>query len=282
MSANDTGRVVIITGAAGGIGRVLVAAALDAGYRVALLDRDKGRLDQMISELKECNQGDGLLACIVDVADENSCTIAIEQVIIQFGRLDGLVNAAGIGMVVVRDSHMVEPVRFDEVSSDHWDQFFDINAKGPFLMAKGALPFLAKGGWGRIVNVTTSMDTMHRSGFCPYGPSKAALEASTAIWAQELDGTGVTVNVLTPGGPTDTAMLGKELPFSRDTMIKPEVMGPPLKWLLSSKSDGINGRRFIGRFWDPALSPSESAEAAGGPVAWPGAGQAGVWPTSGT
>ena len=199
MSANDTGRVVIITGAAGGIGRVLVSAALDVGYRVALLDRDKGRLDQIISELKECNQGDELLACIVDVADEKSCTIAIEQVISQFGRLDGLVNAAGIGMVVVRDSHMVEPVRFDEVSSDHWNQFFDINAKGPFLMAKGALPYLVKGGWGRIVNITSGTVSLGSTNYLHYITSKFAMIGMTRSMARELGPWNITVNTFCPG-----------------------------------------------------------------------------------
>ena len=146
-------------------------------------------------------------------------------------------------------------------------------------MAKATLPYLTGNGWGRIVNVTTSMDTMYKVGFCPYGPSKAALEASTAIWAQELAGTGITVNVLTPGGATDTPMLAK-LPFPRSSMIQPEVMQAPLKWLLSPESDSVTGRRFVGVFWDPKKTPAEAAEESGGPAAWPDSGKPGVWPTT--
>ena len=281
MSADGARKTVIVTGAAGGIGRALVSAAIEAGYRVALLDRDRDGLDRTSDALADFDQRDLLFARPTDVAKEEDCVGAVKDVADRFGNIDALVNAAGIGMVVIRDSHMIEPVRFDEVSADQWDHFFAINTKGPFLMAKAVLPYLTDAGWGRIVNVTTSMDTMYRSGFCPYGPSKAALEAATAIWAQELDGTGVTVNVLTPGGPTDTAMLGQKLPFARSTMIRPGVMQAPLKWLLSKHSDAVNGHRFIGRYWDPKLPATQAAKLAGGPAAWPEAGQAGVWPKTG-
>ena len=273
-------KTAIVTGAAGGIGRVLVTGALEAGFQVALVDRDRGGLDKVAAEVANPDQQDCLFNCVTDISKEEECVRAVKDIAAQFGNIDALVNAAGIGMVVIRDSHMVEPVRFDEVSAEQWDHFFAINTKGPFLMAKAALPYLSSAGWGRVVNVTTSMDTMYRSGFCPYGPSKAALEAATAIWAQELDGSGVTVNVLTPGGPTDTPMLGQKLPFARRTMIRPEVMQAPLKWLLSKDSDGVNGRRFIGRYWDPTLPSDQAAKAAGGPAAWPGSGQGGVWPTT--
>ena len=277
MRSNDR-KTAIVTGAAGGIGGFLVRAALDAGYQEGALDKDEGRLKGLLEGLTAEGRGDSVFSCHLDIADELACNRAVDDVVGRFGRLDSLNNAAGIGMVVVRDDHMVEPIRFDEVTSDQWDLFFNINAKGPFLMAKAALPHLTVNGWGRVVNVTTSMDTMYKAGFCPYGPSKAALEANTAIWARELLGSGVTVNVLTPGGPTDTAMLGKKLPFSRSSMIQPEVMQAPLKWLLSTDSDDVTGRRFIGRFWDPKKTPAESAEVAGGPAAWPGAGKPGVWP----
>ena len=275
MEKGDT-RVAIVTGAAGGLGRMLVRAALDTGYGVGALDRDQRKLDELMTELAAENRGHMVLPCCLNIAEESACNEAVSAVDSQFGRVDALVNAAGIGMVLIRDDHMLKPIRFDEVTSDEWDLFFDINTKGPFLMAKATLPYLMGNGWGRIVNVTTSMDTMYKDGFCPYGPSKAALEASTAIWAQELSGTGITVNVLTPGGATDTPMLAK-LPFPRSSMIQPEVMQAPLKWLLSSESDTVTGRRFVGVFWDPKKTSAEAAEESGGPAAWPESGKPGVW-----
>jgi NAD(P)-dependent dehydrogenase (short-subunit alcohol dehydrogenase family) len=122
-------------------------------------------------------------------------------------------------------------------------------------------------GWGRIVNVTTSLGTMLNAGSPTYGPSKAALEALSAIMAKDLDGTGVTVNVLVPGGITNTAMVS-ESGFDRTKMIQPEIMAPPLLWLASDAAGKVTGRRFLGVHWDPTLPPEQAAEKAGAPVAW--------------
>jgi NAD(P)-dependent dehydrogenase (short-subunit alcohol dehydrogenase family) len=123
-------------------------------------------------------------------------------------------------------------------------------------------------GWGRIVNVTTSLGTMLNAGNPTYGPSKAALEALSAIMAKDLDGTGVTVNVLVPGGITNTPMVSDEAGFERAQMIQPEVMAPPLVWLVSDAAGRITGRRFLAVHWDTKLPPEEAAEKAGAPVAW--------------
>jgi NAD(P)-dependent dehydrogenase (short-subunit alcohol dehydrogenase family) len=122
--------------------------------------------------------------------------------------------------------------------------------------------------WGRIVNVTTSLGTMIRSGSSTYGPSKAALEAFSAIMSKDLDGSGITVNVLVPGGVTDTPMVPLEAGFDRQDMIQPEVMAPPLVWLVSDAAGGVTGRRFLAVHWDPVLPPVQAAEKAGAPVAW--------------
>jgi NAD(P)-dependent dehydrogenase (short-subunit alcohol dehydrogenase family) len=123
-------------------------------------------------------------------------------------------------------------------------------------------------GWGGIVNVTTSLGTMLNAGSPTYGPSKAALEALSAIMAKDLDGTGVTVNVLVPGGVTNTPMISDEAGFDRTSMIQPEVMAPPLVWLVSDAAAKVTGRRFLAIHWDPAMAPEQAAEKAGAPVAW--------------
>ena len=86
--------------------------------------------------------------------------------------------------------------------------------------------------------------------------------------AKDLDGTGVTVNVLVPGGITNTPMISDEAGFERAAMIQPEVMAPPLVWLVSETAGNVTGRRFLGIHWDPALPPEQAAEKAGAPVAW--------------
>jgi 3-oxoacyl-[acyl-carrier protein] reductase len=116
--------------------------------------------------------------------------------------------------------------------------------------------------WGRIINITMNHDTMRRAGFSPYGPSKAALESETVIWAQDLAGSGVTVNGLLPGGATDTGMIPASVSEAlRRQLLRPEVMVEPLLWLASEASADITGTRLDASRWDNALAP-ERAEAA--------------------
>jgi 3-oxoacyl-[acyl-carrier protein] reductase len=110
-------------------------------------------------------------------------------------------------MKYVNESFLTQPTRFWETDPETWRMVIDTNVNGPFLMARATAPHMLKSGWGRIINMSMSYATMRRRGFSPYGPSKAALESETQIWAQELDGTGVTVNAVLPGGATLTGMI---------------------------------------------------------------------------
>jgi NAD(P)-dependent dehydrogenase (short-subunit alcohol dehydrogenase family) len=94
-----------------------------------------------------------------------------------------------------------------------------VNVFGPQLMAKTCAPYMFERGWGRIVNVTTSLDTMYLSGAGAYGPTKAALEALTAIIASDLEDTGVTANVLIPGRPVNTRMIPNASGIPREKLI---------------------------------------------------------------
>ena len=98
--------------------------------------------------------------------------------------------------------------------------------------------------------------------------SRAANEAHLLATAQELDGTGVTANVLVPGGAADTRLVSRTAAPDRSKLISPDVMVPPLLWLCSNASDGITGQRFIGAAWDKTLSPSVAAQKAGAPMCW--------------
>jgi 3-oxoacyl-[acyl-carrier protein] reductase len=130
---------------------------------------------------------------------------------------------------------------------------------------RAVAPAMVAQGLGRIVNVSISLVTMVRPGYVPYGPSKAALEAMSRAMAAQLDGTGVTVNVILPGGVTHTALLPASGPDRRgaDGQLLPAgVMNPLLAWLLSDASAGLNGRRFVGKLWDASLPPDEAARRA--------------------
>jgi NAD(P)-dependent dehydrogenase (short-subunit alcohol dehydrogenase family) len=140
------------------------------------------------------------------------------------------------------------------------------------------LPTMLAQRWGRIINVTTSLDTMWRNGIQPYGGSKAANEALVTALAADLEGTGVTANVLVPGGAANTRMVPEHSSPNRSALIQPDVMVPPLLWLCSGESDGVNGQRFIGTRWNTALPSAEAAKAAGAPTAWQQLGRQAVLP----
>ena len=95
---------------------------------------------------------------------------------------------------------------------------------------------------------------MKRKGFTPYGPSKAALESMSIIWAQELEGTGVTLNILLPGGATNTGMIPETFPeLQRKKLLDPVIMGPPAVYLASDDASEVNGKRIIASEWKEGL-----------------------------
>jgi NAD(P)-dependent dehydrogenase (short-subunit alcohol dehydrogenase family) len=263
-------KVALVTGGARGIGGAIAEGLTAIGARVAILDLDADALEACPLDV---------LKIQANVARPEDCEAAVAQVHAEHGGLDILINNAGIGMGTIREDHFDRPVRLGEIEPDHWRRFFEINCMGAFLMTRAAVPHMVAAGWGRVVNVTTSFFTMLNEGFAPYGPAKAALEAASAIWAKEFQGTGVTVNVLVPGGPTDTRMVPASAPFARSEMIPPAAMAPPAQWLASAASDGVSGRRFVAGLWDPTLPPEQAATAAGAPIAWPDlTSQGRVWP----
>ena len=260
-------RVAIVTGAAGGIGKAMTRALLAAGIRVAGVDRDREPLEALAASAREQGKAAELLTIAADLTDDSAVDAITKATRVKFGRIDILVNNAGIGPGAIRPDSWQRPLKFWEITPDQWRRFVAVHTTAPLALANAVVPEMMRQGWGRIVNVTTSLGTMINPGFPTYGPSKAAFEALSAIMAKDLGGTGVTVNVLVPGGITNTPMVA-ESGFDRAQMIQPEVMAPPLLWLVSDAAGKVTGRRFLGVHWDPELSPEQAAEKAGAPVAW--------------
>jgi NAD(P)-dependent dehydrogenase (short-subunit alcohol dehydrogenase family) len=260
-------RVAIVTGAAGGIGKAMTRALLAAGIRVAGVDRDREPLEALAASAREQGKAAELLTIAADLTDDSAVDAITKATRVKFGRIDILVNNAGIGPGAIRPDSWQRPLKFWEITPDQWRRFVAVHTTAPLALANAVVPEMMRQGWGRIVNVTTSLGTMINPGFPTYGPSKAALEALSAIMAKDLDGTGVTVNVLVPGGITNTPMVS-ESGFDRAQMIQPEVMAPPLLWLVSDAAGKVTGRRFLGVHWDPQLPPEQAAEKAAAPVAW--------------
>ena len=279
MSEKDLkGRVVIITGAGGGMGSTMTLGLATRGAQVTVVDVDPVSVDAVARTATEISGESAVLPMVADVTHLDECHKIVEQTRAHFGGMHVLVNNAGIGMQTISANYMNDPVRFWEADLGRWQRIMDVNFKGPFMLASIVAPHLIAQGWGRIINVTTSLDTMHRRSYTPYGPSKAALEAASSCWAKDLKGTGVTVNVLVPGGPTNTGFIPADAPFDRAALVQPEVMVAPICWLVSDDSDGVTDCRFVGRYWDSSLLPSEAAEGSKAPVAWPGLGLPAAWP----
>jgi NAD(P)-dependent dehydrogenase (short-subunit alcohol dehydrogenase family) len=203
--AAQSGRVVLLTGAAGGIGRVMTAALLAAGHSVAAVDRDQAALDRLTA--RHGAASDRLHPIVADLGTEAGCQSAVAAARAKFGAIEAVINNAGIGMSSIRPDAEARAPGIEELTPQIWDGFMAIFVRAPVMLVRAALPDMKRGGFGRIVNNTTSYVTMLR--VLPYGAAKAALESMSAVWAKELDGSGITVNVLVPGGPTDTALIAR-------------------------------------------------------------------------
>jgi NAD(P)-dependent dehydrogenase (short-subunit alcohol dehydrogenase family) len=263
-------RFAIVTGAAGGIGREVVLGLLGNGLRVAAVDRAARGLAELAETVQQRQLGANLMTIEADLARDEAIDEIIAKARGRFGVIDILVNNAGVGQATIRSDNRQRPIKFWEVTPEEWKLFVAVHTNAPMALSRTLVHDMVRQRWGRIVNVTTSLGTMIREGAPTYGPSKAALEAFSAIMAKDLAGTGVTVNVLVPGGVTNTPMVPLEAGYDRAEMIQPAVMSPPLNWLVSDAAGGVTGRRFLAVHWDKNLPPEEAAAKAGAPVAWTG------------
>ena len=264
------GKIAIVTGAASprGLGRSMTEALVRAGARVSMMDINRQWLDQSSNYMREIAGDDCVMTQVVDVSSIQEAERSVQRTIDELGGLHILVNNAGIAprkMLMGGETKN----NFWEVPAEEWDRVVAVNCSGPFYMTRTVVPHMLAQGWGRIIGVTTSMNTMYREGGTPYGPSKAAHEALIAMASRELEGTGVTVNVLVPGGRANTDLIPDDAAHDRSNMIQPDVMQKPVVWLASEASDGINGQRFIGYHWDEDLPLEERLEKAAAPAAWP-------------
>ena len=243
---------VLVTGGTSGLGLAMATALTAAGSTVALTGRSGERARSVAAGLP------GAIGLELDVCDEASVARAVDQAWSRLGGVDMLVNNAGIGTRTVNPRFMTHPQAFWETPVDGFRAVIDTNLTGYFLVAREVAPRLLAAGRGRIVNVSMNHSTMQRAGFVPYGPSRAGSEALSRIMAADLHGTGVTVNVLLPGGPTVTGMIPDDVPSGGPTLLMPEVMGPPIVWLASDQAVGLHDERIVATEFDRWLRDRNS------------------------
>ena len=222
-----TGRVALVTGANRGIGLAVVQGLAERGATALLGARDRDRGEQAAAGLRAL--GLAVRAIQIDVSDRASIAGAAAAIEVEHGRLDVLVNNAGL---LAYDSAV-------DLDPDTADLFWRTNTLGPWILAAAVVPLMRRNLWGRIVNVTSEMASLERmtaSGPC-YRVSKTALNAVTRVLADELVGSGILVNSLSPGW-VRTEMGGPEAPRSI------EQGCASILWGVDIGDDGPNGGFF--------------------------------------
>jgi len=192
---NEINKVAVITGAARGIGLETARKFLSEGWRVALLDIDNETLNHTAEQF--LGNADAL-AIHCDVASPEQVQIAIDKIIEKFGRIDALVNNAGIA----------DFKPFLETGFDEWERILAVNLGGPFVCTKACAPAMIAVGGGSVVNITSISGLRASTLRSAYGTSKAGLMHLTKQQASELGEVGIRVNAVSPG-PVETAMAKK-------------------------------------------------------------------------
>jgi 2-hydroxycyclohexanecarboxyl-CoA dehydrogenase len=190
------GRVALVTGAAGGIGRAIAAALHAAGAQVAVADLDGDAAAAYAAELGPAGAGPKAIGVRLDVSNSTDVGAAVALVERELGPVDVLVNNAGIDVI--------EP--FIESKEETWRRIVDVNYLGPVVCARAVLDGMIERGYGRIISVSSDAGKVGSSGEVVYSGTKGGIIAFSKALAREMARNGITVNCVCPG-PTDTPLL---------------------------------------------------------------------------
>jgi len=274
MSALED-RVALVTGAGVNLGRAMALSLLGAGAKVCLTSLREDELAEVVA----ASGADAVRAHAIaaDIGNSEGRARIVSEALDRFGHVDVLINNAAITPETFWPDWLAtgEPRQWT-LTDDFYRHFLEVNSVAPHAFIAALVPRMLERGWGRVVNVTTSLDTM--LAFWPYGSAKAALEAQTASLAKQLEGSGVTANVLIPGGftkPKPLHLTGGEVVMPA---FQPQIMAAPVHWLASRDSDGVNARRILASRWSAELPWQRAWQTATFPIAWSEYGERAVSP----
>ena len=253
MDLNLKGYNAFITGGSSGFGFEMARALGSHGATVAIAARAGEKLDNAYQTLKD--EGLDVYALPMDVRSDESVTAAAKWLDENWGKLDLLVNNAGIGMDAANKGfHRTQP--FNELDLEGFYNIVNTNFVGYYLVARAFIPIMLKQGKGRVVNVSTSLTTMVARGQLPYGPARAAAEAMSTILSNELKDQGIMVNILLPGGAANTGFVPKEMRDAGLTrnLLPATILNEPILFLASEKAEGMTGERIIAKEFDQWLA----------------------------
>jgi NAD(P)-dependent dehydrogenase (short-subunit alcohol dehydrogenase family) len=266
-------RVAVVTGGLRGLGRAMALGLAQAGHRVAAVGHIEADIPELNAAAAEQQLRDRVWPLVADLRKPEECDRIVAETRARFGSLDILVNNAGLTFTYIDPARFRRATlqRFWEVPDEIVENVVVTNYLAGDRLSRRVAPAMVAQGWGRIVNVTTKLDTMNRVGTHPYGASKAALEMATEVWAKDVEGTGLTINIVNPGAGANTPGMADEMrQMSREgraaRLVEPEEMVPPLLYVVSRETDRVNGMRFDANAWDAALAPAEAARIAGRPA----------------
>jgi NAD(P)-dependent dehydrogenase (short-subunit alcohol dehydrogenase family) len=266
-------RVAIVTGGLRGLGRAMALGLAGARHRVVAV----GHIESDIAELETiagaAGLGGNVWPLVADLREARECDRVVAEARACFGAIDILVNNAGLTFTYIDPDRFRRPTtqHFWQVGDEIVDNVIATNYLAADRLSRRVARDMVARGWGRIVNVTTKLDTMNRLGTHPYGASKAALEMATEVWAKEVQDTGLTINIVNPGAGANTPGMAEEArTMSREgrmaRLVEPEEMVPPLLYVVSREADQVNGMRFDANAWDTSLPPADAARKAGRPA----------------
>ncbi len=259
MSESLKGYTALVTGGSSGLGYEMAKALLSRGATVIIAARGGERLERARSALAEIGDAH---AAAMDVRDEASVEAAAEWFRRRFPRLDMLVCDAGIGNNAPGMEALPPDHAFWDIPVESVRAVLETNFLGFFLTSRSFVPLMGRGG--SLVYVSTSDATMTRPGQLPYGPSKAGAEAMAAILAQELKEREIAVNVICPGGFTDTNMappgLTERMRASGLPVLPPTVLNEVILYLASDAAAGLTGEKLVGKDFPQWLAKRKESE----------------------